>query len=180
MAGGTAGTCTRPAGRPWDRYPYGVPHGRRAGLLSGESRGTGCQGREGAGQGALGAVAAGLVVARLWGGFCLGDKVDGSTSAGVRSWELELEKVLEVYQNPKNVLCAHQHGISKKRFTLGFGFPGPVGNLACLSGASAVGLMSYVLGLLTLTYVVGHPCPPALVPGVDTHDPSCVTVSSPL
>ena len=36
------------------------------------------------------------------------------------------------------------------------------------------------IGLLTLTYVVGRPCPPALVPGVDTHDPSCVRVSSPL
>ena len=31
MAGSTAGTCTRLAGRPWDRYPYGVPHGRHAG-----------------------------------------------------------------------------------------------------------------------------------------------------
>ena len=72
----------------------------------------------------LGAVAAGLIVARLWGGFCLGDKVDGSTSAGVRAWELELKKVLEVYQNPKNVLCAHQHGISTKWFILGFDFPG--------------------------------------------------------
>ena len=39
--------------------------------------------RGGAGQGALGAVAAGLVVARLWGGFCLGDKVDLGWSEGL-------------------------------------------------------------------------------------------------